>query len=232
MLWKDCPGCKNPILKAGGCNHMKCPFCHIDWCWICGQEVCIDYDGRRCVICYDLCFKVENAVFPDHYKINPLNPTNKCAGRQMEGTVDPLRPYYGNLSGWRKFAFSVVMIFFFVLAVLLGVPLSIACVAVALVLCSFCIFYHYCSVNGNREFFRTVINNAVALAGCITVSILCIPFSISSMCLCLCGAWPENDDVDGIRELTPEQMAWYGCVHDFRHCFTLCSLRVSPVVIM
>ncbi|CAG9807693.1 unnamed protein product [Chironomus riparius] len=32
---KNCPSCKSPIQKNGGCNHMYCPKCKLDFCWAC-----------------------------------------------------------------------------------------------------------------------------------------------------------------------------------------------------
>lgn len=38
---KNCPMCKMPTFKDGGCNYMKCsnaePFsnCPCEWCWVC-----------------------------------------------------------------------------------------------------------------------------------------------------------------------------------------------------
>ncbi|XP_070497948.1 E3 ubiquitin-protein ligase ariadne-1-like [Chironomus tepperi] len=32
---KNCPSCKSPIQKNGGCNHMNCPKCKFDFCWAC-----------------------------------------------------------------------------------------------------------------------------------------------------------------------------------------------------
>ncbi len=37
-LSKPCPVCLIPVLKSGGCNHMKCQ-CGAAFCWICGQEI-------------------------------------------------------------------------------------------------------------------------------------------------------------------------------------------------
>lgn len=38
--WKNnntrpCPGCSSPILKDGGCNHVKCGKCRTNFCWAC-----------------------------------------------------------------------------------------------------------------------------------------------------------------------------------------------------
>ncbi|KAL6309201.1 hypothetical protein BKA93DRAFT_425367 [Sparassis latifolia] len=36
--WKYCPGCKTPIQKVAGCNHMTCmsPGCNTHFCYLCG----------------------------------------------------------------------------------------------------------------------------------------------------------------------------------------------------
>lgn len=38
--WKNtntrpCPGCSSPIMKDGGCNHVRCGRCKADFCWGC-----------------------------------------------------------------------------------------------------------------------------------------------------------------------------------------------------
>jgi hypothetical protein len=38
--WKNnntrpCPGCSSPILKDGGCNHVRCGKCGVNFCWAC-----------------------------------------------------------------------------------------------------------------------------------------------------------------------------------------------------
>jgi len=32
---KDCPRCRVLLEKNGGCNHMSCRQCSLDWCWMC-----------------------------------------------------------------------------------------------------------------------------------------------------------------------------------------------------
>ncbi|CAJ0578787.1 unnamed protein product, partial [Mesorhabditis spiculigera] len=36
LTTKKCPGCQVSTEKNGGCSHMSCGNCHLDWCWICG----------------------------------------------------------------------------------------------------------------------------------------------------------------------------------------------------
>eukprot|EP01080_Neovahlkampfia_damariscottae_P001292 gene1292-11376_t len=40
---RPCPKCRQPIIKNGGCNHMRCP-CGEEFCWSCGQT----YYGHSC----------------------------------------------------------------------------------------------------------------------------------------------------------------------------------------
>ncbi|KAG9099281.1 hypothetical protein FRC06_005444 [Ceratobasidium sp. 370] len=39
--WKTCPGCKTPIEKNEGCNHISCttPACNTHFCYVCGGKV-------------------------------------------------------------------------------------------------------------------------------------------------------------------------------------------------
>jgi hypothetical protein len=32
---RPCPRCASPILKEGGCNHMRCGRCRVEFCWAC-----------------------------------------------------------------------------------------------------------------------------------------------------------------------------------------------------
>jgi hypothetical protein len=36
---RPCPGCGILTEKNGGCNHMTCPQCKQEWCWICGDGI-------------------------------------------------------------------------------------------------------------------------------------------------------------------------------------------------
>jgi hypothetical protein len=35
---KPCPRCRVPIFKDGGCNHVHCSICAVNFCWKCGQD--------------------------------------------------------------------------------------------------------------------------------------------------------------------------------------------------
>ena len=49
---KPCPGCKAPIVKEVGCNHMHCTRCDCQFCWVCltdfhnelNSHICNKYD--------------------------------------------------------------------------------------------------------------------------------------------------------------------------------------------
>ena len=42
---KRCPGCRSPISKSSGCNHMTCR-CGVHFCWVCSQELPKDERGQ------------------------------------------------------------------------------------------------------------------------------------------------------------------------------------------
>jgi len=46
---KKCPQCERPIQKNGGCKHMHCTQCRVDFCWDCVSV--IGAKGRYC-LCY------------------------------------------------------------------------------------------------------------------------------------------------------------------------------------
>jgi hypothetical protein len=37
-ITKNCPGCSLTWERIEGCDHITCPQCKIEWCWICGEK--------------------------------------------------------------------------------------------------------------------------------------------------------------------------------------------------
>ncbi|OLY80095.1 E3 ubiquitin-protein ligase dbl4 [Smittium mucronatum] len=56
---KDCPTCKYPIEKNGGCNHITCRNCAYQFCWVCLQDWNKHRDNYSCNIF------VESASYED-----------------------------------------------------------------------------------------------------------------------------------------------------------------------
>jgi hypothetical protein len=46
---RNCPNCSSPIMKDGGCNHVKCTKCRIEFCWACMQSRsrCLAYQCKN-----------------------------------------------------------------------------------------------------------------------------------------------------------------------------------------
>eukprot|EP00002_Diphylleia_rotans_P041157 TRINITY_DN9942_c0_g1_i2.p1 TRINITY_DN9942_c0_g1~~TRINITY_DN9942_c0_g1_i2.p1 ORF type:complete len:465 (-),score=64.88 TRINITY_DN9942_c0_g1_i2:107-1501(-) len=81
---KRCPGCKMPVEKSGGCNHMQCSRCRTYFCWICGR-------------------KVSDDTYPTHYKwYNVFG----CPGTQMNDWAGGL----WTMILWRLFMLSAILI--------------------------------------------------------------------------------------------------------------------------
>lgn len=36
---KKCPQCGAITEKIEGCNHMRCAYCNIEWCWLCEKKL-------------------------------------------------------------------------------------------------------------------------------------------------------------------------------------------------
>ena len=48
-ILKKCPRCKIYTEKNEGCNHMTCPHCQYQWCWLCeGRYTYGHYNQGRC----------------------------------------------------------------------------------------------------------------------------------------------------------------------------------------
>lgn len=58
---KNCPNCNSPIQKNGGCNHMYCPKCKLDFCWACMKST------------------------KDHYACEAYKPDDSKANKTFDG---------------------------------------------------------------------------------------------------------------------------------------------------
>jgi len=65
LISRPCPQCQALTYKYTGCNHMTCPRCGDQWCWLCGQSV---------------------ADVAAHFDVGDENAP--CAGRQFEIDVN------------------------------------------------------------------------------------------------------------------------------------------------
>lgn len=70
LIWKDlwteaCPGCGALIEKNGGCSHMKCAKCNLDFCWTCMRST-RNHDSEICgirMIVYTVVYVVFGTLF-------------------------------------------------------------------------------------------------------------------------------------------------------------------------
>ena len=65
-IFKKCPHCNMPTQKNGGCNHMKCPKCNGEWCWLCETKI----------------VNPDKLDVPKHYKIG------QCRDKQFDHSFD------------------------------------------------------------------------------------------------------------------------------------------------
>ena len=40
---KQCPQCRRRVEKNQGCDHMTCPACRYEWCWLCGEPYMVGH---------------------------------------------------------------------------------------------------------------------------------------------------------------------------------------------
>jgi len=57
-LWtKKCPGCQRPIQKNGGCPHMRCSHCEMNFCWTCqGDHDILRHTSNALISCIPIFF--------------------------------------------------------------------------------------------------------------------------------------------------------------------------------
>jgi len=178
---KSCPTCSSPILKSGGCNHMKCPHCRTSFCWLCLQVI-------------------EDIPLPSHYKLDPANPGNTCIGRQMEGMhrADALM---GNVRGWRRCVLSTFYVLLTFVILFMVCPISLSLTLASVAICFVCVGRQACSrpPGSNASFcvrLRAVVREWFAIwshVACMTLScVLCLPCIL--WMLVVGGCWPNSEE--------------------------------------
>jgi len=87
---KPCPGCGADTERNGGCSHMTCPQCQVEWCWNC-NELLTENDGygfRPCA-----CFR------PDSDQ-SAASDSSSDSVRVSDN--DTLQPVFDNWDGERR----------------------------------------------------------------------------------------------------------------------------------
>ncbi|CAG2184738.1 PARK2 [Mytilus edulis] len=75
---KPCPGCCTKTERDGGCMHMHCSRCQMDWCWLCDREWNRECQGNHCVFSTSVCpfiffcFDCEIDCPSQTYNLGPL----------------------------------------------------------------------------------------------------------------------------------------------------------------
>lgn len=120
---RKCPKCKQPIEKNGGCNHMTCPTCKTDFCWLCGR-------------------RISGGTYPTHYAWWNIFG---CPGTQMS---EDLRSGMGNYSsagmmcGWRLLYFIMLVVggscALAIVATAVGVWFAFGCLFLLCIPCALC----------------------------------------------------------------------------------------------
>ncbi|KAM3572684.1 hypothetical protein VYU27_005314 [Nannochloropsis oceanica] len=99
---KPCPGCGNPVEKAGGCNQMFCVWCGEHWCWLCGKFV-------------------DKGTFPNHFQWWNVRG---CPNMQMQEDVAPPSPSHIR---WMKVVSFLQLVFVGPAAFVLGTVFYLLC---------------------------------------------------------------------------------------------------------
>lgn len=95
---KKCPQCKTPIERTMGCNHMTCPICHYEFCYVCGEAWGGHSDYFVCSL-YQMKHSFEDSSF-DNYNY----PDFDLPPMSAETKVDYIR--WNNLYAQHNFHFQ------------------------------------------------------------------------------------------------------------------------------
>jgi len=199
---KKCPECTSPILKSGGCNHMKCPSCRCSFCWLCMTVI-------------------DDSPFPAHFKFDPKNPTNTCVGRQMEENTRT-NYFLGHVTGWRK----VCLIFTFACTIIgllfIALPVAFAFTVLDFVLRGACYVKDFLRLRSDPAynqtrcctFIWTKVKHCfwIGIQGVCIVLILLPPFLCWCACVHACGCLPSQnseEDFEGLETVNGQPTGDY-----------------------
>ena len=104
-------------------------------------------------------------MFPTHFKIDPRNPGNKCAGRQMDDETAG----FTNPHGWKLGLFLTLTIPLMLIIFAVGTPIALAFSILLQLLCGCCL----CAANEEEPTYVEVLGIFCGMGYACAACLLC-----------------------------------------------------------